>query len=107
VILATLAPLRDALSGEPLGTLLATLPLALARAVADAELNLGARVTPSPGARAYLAEVSRLLLYPPPIAATYVDAVFAAAKAVLAPDAAEEIRAKLPGEIAELWRDAA
>jgi uncharacterized protein (DUF2267 family) len=104
VLLATLGPLRAALEGEPLGAVLAKLPPHLARELADAELNLGARVVPATTADEYLAEVSRLSLHPPPVALTYVGAVFAAAKAVLSPDAARAIEERLPPGLAELWR---
>jgi uncharacterized protein (DUF2267 family) len=106
VLLAVLAPLREALAGEALQALLAILPLGLARELADAELNLGARIVATSRAPEYLAEVARLLLYPPPITATYVRAAFAAAKSVLAPEAVEAIAARLPEDLADLWRSA-
>jgi uncharacterized protein (DUF2267 family) len=106
VVLATLGPLRTMLDGEPLGAVLATLPLHLARELADAELNLCATVVPATTADEYLAEVSRLVLHPPWVAVTYVQAVFAAAKAVLAPEAARAVEERLPPGVAELWRAA-
>lgn len=106
VILAALGPLRQLLEGEPLGAILAKLPLHLARELADAELNLGARIAPVAGLPEYLAEVSRLVLHPPDVAVSYARAVFAAAKAVLAPDEAAAVEARLPGGVAELWRAA-
>jgi uncharacterized protein (DUF2267 family) len=106
VILAVIGPLRQLLQGEPLGAILAKLPLHLARELADAELNLCARITPAAGLAEYLAEVSRLVLHPPDVAASYVRAVFAAAKAVLAPDQASAVEARLPAGIAQLWRAA-
>lgn len=106
VLLAVLGPLRDLLDGEPLGAILARLPLHLARELADAELVLCARIAPASGLPEYLAEVSRLVLHPPEIALSYARAVFAAAKAVLAPDEARAVEARLPEGIAELWRAA-
>jgi uncharacterized protein (DUF2267 family) len=106
VVLAVLAPLRGALEGEPLGALAAALPQDLARVLADAELNLNARVRAASGAADYAAEVSRLALHPPRQAAEYVRAVFAAAKAVLEPGAIREIGDRLPPEIADAWRAA-
>jgi uncharacterized protein (DUF2267 family) len=106
VILAVLGPLRQVLAGEALGALLAKLPLHLARELGEAELNLCARVAPAGSAPEYLAEVSRLVLHPPDTAATYVRAVFAAGKAVLAPEEGRAVEAKLPPGVAELWRAA-
>ncbi len=106
VILGTLGPVRAVLEGEPLGAILATLPLDLARELADAELNLGAAVVAATTADEYLAEVARLVLHPRRVAVTYVRAVFAAAKSVLAPEAARAVEERLPPGIAELWRDA-
>ncbi len=106
VALAILAPLRDALEGEALGALTARLPLDLARTLADADLNLNARVRPATAAADYLAEVSRLVLHPPRRAAEYVRAVFASAKAVLDAEEAEVIAGRLPTEIAAAWRAA-
>jgi uncharacterized protein (DUF2267 family) len=106
VILAVLGPLRQLLEGEPLGALVARLPPPLARELADAELNLCARIAPASGAPEYLAEVARLLLRPPEVAATYVRAAFAAARAMLAPEEARAVEARLPPELAEPWRDA-
>jgi uncharacterized protein (DUF2267 family) len=106
VVLATLGPLRSMLDGEPLGAILAKLPLHLARELADAELALGAAVAPATSADEYLAEVSRLVLHPPRIAVTYVHAVFAAAKAVLDPEASRAVEERLPPGVAELWRAA-
>lgn len=107
VVLGVLAPLRQVLEGEPLGALLARLPLHLARELADADLNLCARVAPAAGADAYLDEVSRLVLHPRFVARTYVRAVFAAAKAVLGPDDATAVAGRLPPGVAELWHGAA
>jgi uncharacterized protein (DUF2267 family) len=106
LILAVFGPLRQLLEGEPLGAIAAKLPLPLARELAEAELNLNARIEPATRPREYLAEVSRLALHPPEVTATYVRAVFAAAKAVLAPEDARAVEARLPPEIAELWRRA-
>lgn len=107
VILAVLGPLRGALAGAPLGALVAKLPLHLARELAEAERNLRAPLAAPPDGRAYVAEVSRLLLHPPEAALTYVRAVFAAAKAALAGDEASAIEAQLPAGVADAWRDAA
>ncbi len=106
VTLAALAPLRTALEGEPLGALTAKLPQGLARQLADAELSLCARVPPPAGGRDYLLAVSRFSLHPPRVAETYARAVFASAKAVLAPEDARAIEARLPPGVAELWRAA-
>jgi uncharacterized protein (DUF2267 family) len=46
------------------------------------------------------------VLHPPRRAAEYVRAVFAAAKAVLPPEDAQAIAARLPPDIADLWRAA-
>jgi uncharacterized protein (DUF2267 family) len=106
VVLAVLAPLRSALDGPPLGALVARLPLPLARELAAGDEALGAKVRSPSGGGDYVLEVSRLILHPPRRAATYVRAVFAAARAVLAPEDAEAIAARLPGDLAELWRGA-
>jgi len=106
VILGVLSPLRASLEGEPLGALAAALPLDLARALADADLNLNARVRPASGAADYLAEVSRLVRHPPRRAAEYVRAAFAAAKAVLEPAASQAVADRLPPEIGAAWRAA-
>jgi uncharacterized protein (DUF2267 family) len=106
VLLAVLAPLRPALEGEPLGALLARLPPHLARELADAELNLNARVPAPVDVGEYLVEVAGLVLHPPRRAAEYVRAVFAAAQAVLAPEDAQAIAERLPPHIADLWRAA-
>lgn len=106
VVLAVLGPLRGALEGPPLGALLAKLPLDLAREIPDAPLVLCTAVRAPSGAGDYLAEVARLVLHPPRRAAGYVRAVFASAKAVLGPGDHEAIAARLPPEIAELWRAA-
>jgi uncharacterized protein (DUF2267 family) len=45
-------------------------------------------------------------MHPPPQAATYVRAVFAAARSVLSRADSEAIAARLPGDLAELWRTA-
>jgi uncharacterized protein (DUF2267 family) len=106
IVLAVLGPLRPALGGEPLGALLAQLPLHLARKLADAELNLNAPVAAPADAGEYVVEVAHLLLHPPRRAAEYVRAVFAAAKQVLAPEDVQAIAERLPPEIADLWRAA-
>jgi hypothetical protein len=106
VVLAVLAPLCSALDGAPLGALLAHLSLPLARELGAPALALGARVRAPGGAGDYLLEVSRLALHPPAQAATYVRAVFAAARDVLRPAEAQAIAARLPGDLAELWRTA-
>jgi hypothetical protein len=106
VVLAVLAPLCPALDGAPLGALLGHLPLPLARELADPGPSLGTRVRAPGGAGDYLLEVSRLVLHPPSQAATLVRAVFAAARGVLRPADAEAIAARLPGDLAELWRQA-
>jgi uncharacterized protein (DUF2267 family) len=106
VVLAVLSPLRGALEGEPLGALTAALPSDLARVLADAELNLNARVPAAAGARDYVDAVSRLVLHPPRRAAEYVRAVFASAKAVLPADAVAAIAERLPPELGAAWRAA-
>jgi uncharacterized protein (DUF2267 family) len=106
VVLAVLAPLCPALDGAPLGALLALLPLPLARELAEPGPALGTRVRAPGGAGDYLLEVSRLVQLPPSRAATYVAAVFAAARGGLSRADAEAIAARLPGDLAELWRKA-
>ncbi len=106
VVLAVVSPLRSALDGPPLGALLAHLPLPLARELAAPAFALGVRVRAPSGAGDYLLEASRLIQHPPYVAATYVRAVFAAARAVLSPEDADAIAARLPADLAELWRTA-
>jgi uncharacterized protein (DUF2267 family) len=106
IVLGVLMPLCAALDGPPLGALLAHLPLPLARELAVGGAAVGTRVRSPGGAGDYVLEVSRLILQPPWRAATYVRAVFAAARAVLARDELEEIAARLPADIGELWRTA-
>lgn len=106
IVLGVLCPLRAALDGAPLGALLAHLPLSLAREIAVGDAALGGRVRSPTGAGDYLLEVSRLILHPPRRAATYVGAVFGAARAVLAHDEWDEIASRLPRDLAELWRTA-
>lgn len=106
IVLGVLAPLCPALDGAPLGALLAHLPLFLARELADPAVALNTRVRAPRGAGDYLLEVSRLILHPPPRAATYIRAVFAAARSVLARADSDAVAARLPGDLAELWRSA-
>lgn len=106
IVLAVVAPLCPALDGAPLGALLAHLPLSLARELAQPDLALASRVRTPGGAGDYLCEVARLALLPPARAATYVRAVFAAARAVLTRADAEAIAARLPADLAGLWRAA-
>ncbi len=106
VVVAVLAPLRDALEGREMGALLAKLPGDLARELADAEWTLNSRVSAPRRAGDYLHEVSRAILHPPERAAGYVRAVFASARSVLEPGDDEAIAARLPDEIAALWRAA-
>lgn len=107
VLLAVLAPLRPALEGEPLGAIAAELPPELARELADMDAALCERRRPAPaGARDYLREVSRLVMHPPPRAATYVRAVFAAARTALPHEIVVEVERRLPEDLADLWRAA-
>ncbi len=106
VVLAVLSPLREALEGRELGALLAKLPGDLARELADAELSLNRRMSSPRRAGEYLLEVSHAILHPPERTASYVRAVFAAARAVLDAGDTEAIAARLPSEIAALWRGA-
>jgi uncharacterized protein (DUF2267 family) len=106
VVLAVLAPLRASLEGEPLRLLFAKLPQDLSRQLADAEQNLCAHLPAPSGAGDYLVDVSRLVQHPPRRAATYVRAVFASAKDLLAHEGSEAIAARLPPELADLWRSA-
>ncbi len=106
VVLAVFAPLRASLEGEALGTITAMLPADLALVLADADLNLNARVRAATGAADYVHEVSRLVQHPPRRAAEYVRAAFAAAKTVLDEDDVEAVAARLPAEIAAAWRAA-
>jgi uncharacterized protein (DUF2267 family) len=106
IVLGVLAPLAPALDGAPLGALVAHVPLHLARELAQPDVALNTRVHAPRGAGDYLLEVSRLILHPPPRAATYVRAVFAAARHVLSGAEREAIAARLPADLAELWRGA-
>jgi uncharacterized protein (DUF2267 family) len=107
VLLAVLGPLRPFLEGEPLAAVGAELPLDLARELADVEVALCERRLPAPtGARDYLREVARLVMHPPARAASYVRAVFAAARAVLPRDVVLEIEGRLPEDLAGLWQSA-
>jgi uncharacterized protein (DUF2267 family) len=106
VVLAVFLPLRDALDGPVLEALVAHLPLSLAGQLAAGGAAVGARVRPPSGAGDYLLEVSRLILQPPWRAATYIRAAFAAAQAVLQPEQREAIAARLPADLADLWRSA-
>ena len=106
IALGVLCPLRAALDGPPLGALLAHVPLSLAREIAHGDAAVGRRVQSPTGAGDYLLEVSRLIMQPPSRAATYVRAVFGAARAVLAREAWEAVASRLPRDLAELWRTA-
>lgn len=106
IVLGVLAPLVPALDGAPLGALVAQLPLSLARELAQPDLALNVRVRSPRGASDYLLEVSRLVLHPPDRAATFVRAVFAAARGALARADAEAVAARLPPDLAGLWRSA-
>lgn len=106
LVLAAVCPLRSALDGPPLDALLARLPYALALEVREGDRNLNTRVVAASGASDYLVEAARLMQHAPPRAALYVYAFFAAARAVLPPDAHEAIAARLPRDLAELWRSA-
>jgi hypothetical protein len=106
VVLGVLAPLCPALDGAPLGAVVAHLPLSLARELAQHDVALGARVRAPTGAGDYLLEVSRLVLQPPRRAATYARLVFAAARRVLTRAEADAVAARLPGDLADLWRSA-
>jgi len=105
VLLAVLGPLGPHLEGEPLGALAAELPLDLARELGAVEVALGERRLAAPaGAEDYLREVARLVMHPPAQAASYVRAVFAAARGALPPELVREIEGLLPEELAALWR---
>jgi uncharacterized protein (DUF2267 family) len=106
IVLGVLAPLCPALDGSPLGALLAHLPISIARELAQRDVALGSRIRAPLGAGDYLLEVSRLVLHPPPQAATYVRAVFAAARQMLTRAESEAIAAHLPEGLAEPWRTA-
>lgn len=106
IVLGVLAPLCPALDGAPLGALLAHLPLPLARELGQRDIALGARVRAPRGAGDYVVEVARLVQQPPARAATYARAVVAAVRGVLTPAEAEAIAARLPADLAELWRTA-
>jgi uncharacterized protein (DUF2267 family) len=106
IVLGVIAPLRTALEGPPLQALLATVPLSLARGVVAGDAALGARVQAPAGAADYVREAARLIQHPPWRAATYVRAVFAAARAALRPEDAGAIAARLPRDLAELWEAA-
>jgi hypothetical protein len=106
VVLGVLAPLVSALDGAPLGSLLAHLPLSLARELAAGGAAVGAPVRAPMGAGDYVLEVSRLILQPPWRAAAYVRAVFATARRLLSRAESEAVAARLPHDVAELWRSA-
>ncbi len=106
IALGVLAPLTPALDGAPLGALVAHVPLYLARELAQHDLALNTRVRAPQGAGDYLVEVSRLIQHPRARAATYVRAVFAAARHVLSSAEREAIAARLPPDVSELWRGA-
>jgi hypothetical protein len=106
IVLGVLAPLCPVLDGAPLGALVTRLPLSLARELAWPDFALSTRVRAPRGAGDYLLEVARLVLQPPDRALTYVRALFAAARAVVPRAEAEAVAARLPPEIAELWRGA-
>jgi uncharacterized protein (DUF2267 family) len=106
IVLGVVGPLASALDGAPLGALVAHLPLYLARELAAPDFALSTRVHAPRGAGDYLLEVSRLIQHPPVRAATYVRAVFAAARGALSRGDAEAIAARLPPDLAELWRSA-
>ncbi len=106
IVLGVLAPLRSALEGAPLGALVGRLPLPLGRELSAGDVALGGRVRSPTGAEDYVLEVARLILHPPPRAASYVRAVFAAARTVLTREESAAISGRLPGDLAELWRTA-
>jgi hypothetical protein len=106
IVLGVLAPLAAALDGAPLGAVVAHLPLYLARELAQPDFALNTRVRAPRGAGDYLLEVARLVLQPPSRAVTYVRAVFAALRATLSRADAEAIAARLPADLAGLWRTA-
>jgi uncharacterized protein (DUF2267 family) len=103
VVLGVLAPLRPALEGRPLASLLARLPLSLARELAAGDAALGEAVRAPASAKEYVLEVSRLVLQPPWRAAPLARAVLAAARAALPAEEAQAIAARLPPDLAELW----
>jgi uncharacterized protein (DUF2267 family) len=106
IVLGVLAPLAPALDGAPLAALLAHLPQWVGGELAAGGAAVGAAIRPPTGAGDYVLEVARLILHPPPRAATYVRAVFAAARAVLSHEESDAIAARLPHDLAELWRTA-
>lgn len=106
VILAALCPLRVALDGPPLESILARLPYPLEREVREGELNLNARLDPPSGAGDYLVAAARLMQHPPARAAFYLHAVLGATRLALAPEDADAVEARLPPDLAELWRRA-
>lgn len=106
IVLGVLAPLVSTLDGAPLAALLRHLPLSLAGELAEPDLALGTPVRAPRGAGDYVLEVARLVLHPPERAATFVRAVFAAARARLGRGDAEAVAARLPGDLADLWRSA-
>lgn len=106
IVLGVLAPLCPLLDGAPLAALSAHLPLSLRRELAAGDVATGARIRTPRGAGDYLLDVARLIQHPPARAATYVRAVLAAARAVLRREDADAIAARLPPDLAELWRQA-
>ena len=105
-VLGVLAPLVPALDGAPLGAIVSRLPPSFARELAAAGAAIGGNVRSPRGAGDYVLDVSRIILQPPWRAATHVRAVFAAARAVLPREDAEAVAARLPPDLAELWRTA-
>jgi uncharacterized protein (DUF2267 family) len=103
IVLGVLAPLASALDGAPLGSLLAHLPLSIARELAAGAIAVGAPIRGPTGAGDYALEVASLIQHPPWRAATYVRAVFATARSLLSRAEADAIAARLPHDVAELW----
>jgi uncharacterized protein (DUF2267 family) len=103
VIVGVLLPLRTALAGPPLEALLAHLPPPIAGVLRAGAPGAGPASPTPAGKHEYLAQASLLLQHPPPRAASYARAVFAAAREVLAPDEASAVADRLPRELAELF----
>jgi uncharacterized protein (DUF2267 family) len=105
VALAVLAPLAAALEGAPLGSLVAHLPPATGRELAAAA-DPDSGVVPATGSGDHRIEVARLVKQPPWRADATIRAVFASVREVVTGEEFEAIAARLPRDLAEVFRHA-